>query len=81
MAYTYKMVQVPPTISIQAKGQTGTEAADYLESVVNNMAGKGWEFLRVDSIGVRINPGCLASLLGQGPSEALYYVVTFRRST
>jgi len=79
MAYTYKMIQVPPTISIQAKGQTGTEAADYLESVVNDKAAKGWEFVRVDSIGVRIDPGCLWGLLGQGPSEAVYYVVTFRK--
>lgn len=79
MTYTYKMIQLPPNISVDATSQTGREAADYLESVVNDMAGKGWEFLRVDSIGVQVKPGCLAALLGQGESKSLYYVITFRK--
>ncbi len=79
MSYVYQMVQVPPTIIVQAKNHQGNEAATYLESVVNGKAREGWEFLRVDAIGVQIQPGCLAGLFGQKTVELTYYVITFRR--
>jgi hypothetical protein len=78
MRYTYKMVQVPPTISIRARDYRGGEAAAYLESVVNQYAVQGWEFYRVDSIGVQVAAGCLAALFGSGPQQQTYYVITFR---
>lgn len=79
MSYVYKMVQAPPTISVKEKAHKGTEAAAYLESVVNEMAQQDWEFYRVDSIGVQLQPGCLGGLFGQKGSESLYYVITFRK--
>jgi len=78
--YQYKMVQVPPNIQVQAKEHRGNEAAVYLESVVNAEARNGWEFYRIDSIGVSVKPGCLAGLLGQKEQLITYYVVTFRKS-
>jgi len=50
-----------------------------MESVVNQMAEQGWEFYRVDSIGVQLEPGCLGALLGQKAAERAYYVITFRK--
>lgn len=79
MSYKYKMVQVPPMISVKEKEHKGTEAATYMESVVNQMADQGWDFYRVDSIGVQLQPGCLAGLLGKKAAEGLYYVITFRK--
>ena len=79
MSFVYKMIQVPPTIAVQAKTHQGNEAALYLESVVNQMANDGWEFMRVDAVGVQVNPGCIMSLLGQRTTETTYYVVTFRK--
>lgn len=79
MRYTYKMVQVPPTILVKQKEHRGNEAAVYLQTVVSEHAEQGWEFQRVDAIGVQVQPGCLASLLGQRTSEVTYYVVTLRR--
>lgn len=79
MSYIYKMVQIPPTIRVK-NAQSGTEAAAYLESVVNDMARQGWEFYRVDEVGVREEPGCLAMLLGAKSSYTVYYVVTFRKT-
>ncbi len=82
---TYKMVQVPPNIAVQAKGMFGKApdpsqlAAQYLEAVVNDMAGKGWEFLRVDAIGVKSSPGCLGGLLGYKETQQTYYVITFKK--
>lgn len=79
MSYQYKMVQVPPGIRVKAKEHQGGEAAAYLEEIVNQWAQKDWEFFRVDSIGVRTEPGCLASLFGQKAQTLEYYVVTFRK--
>jgi hypothetical protein len=77
--YQYKMVQVPPNIQIQAKQHKGNEAAAYLENIVNTHASEGWEFYRVDSIGVSVTPGCLAGLFGQKDAFNTYYVVCFRK--
>lgn len=77
--WVYKMVQIPPTIEIGEKEEKRRVAAGYLESVVNKYAEKGWEFYRVDQIGVRVNPGCLAGLLGVPAQHTVYYVVTFRQ--
>lgn len=77
--YTYKMVQVPPNISVAMKGRKGNEAAGYLQAVVNEHASDGWEFQRVDAIGVQVKPGCLAGLFGQKEEQEHYYVITFRK--
>jgi hypothetical protein len=83
---TYKMVQIPPNISLAAKTMTGRApdpsqaAAQYLESAVNNMAKDGWNFERVDQIGVTTRPGCLAGGLGSSATQHLtYYVITFSK--
>jgi hypothetical protein len=78
--YEYKMVQVPPTIQLQTRDHVGNEAALYLQSIANEQAAQGWEFFRVDEVGVRNNPGCLASLFGQKAITTTYYVVTFRKT-
>jgi hypothetical protein len=78
MKYQYKMVQVPPSISIKSKDYRGGEAAGYLEQIVKQWSELGWEFYRMDALGVQIQAGCLASLFGQGVQERTYYVMTFR---
>ena len=80
MAYEYKMIQIPPTIVVKAKEQQGNEAAYYLQSLANEQAAGGWEFYRVDTVGVVTKPGCLASLVGAKQTLIEYYVVTFRRA-
>ncbi len=77
--FEYTMVQMPPTVSVQAKNQQGNEAALYLQNLANQYAGQGWEFYRVDTVGVVVRPGCLASLVGGKTQHFEYYVVTFRR--
>jgi hypothetical protein len=78
MKYVYKMIQVPPGINIRAKDYRGGEAAGYLEEVVNQWAAQGWEFYRVDSIGVQVSAGCLGSFFGPAVQQHAYYVITFR---
>jgi hypothetical protein len=79
MKYSYKMVQVPPNIEVTSKGQRGNEAATYMSDVVNQHARDGWEFYRVDPIGVNVKPGCIASIFGQKEVLYTYYVICFRK--
>lgn len=81
MIYEYKMIQIPPDISVNARDSTGSDAAHYLQNIVKQHATNGWEFYRVDPIGVQVKPGCLASILGAKTVEKVYYVVSFRRSS
>lgn len=74
--YTYKMVQVPPNISVKAKDNKGGIAATYLQNVVNTEAVDGWEFQRVDTIGIEERPGCFG---GNKTNFIQYYVITFRK--
>jgi hypothetical protein len=76
--YEYRMVQVPPTIVLKKNTGTG-EAAQYLQYIVDQEAAQGWEFYRVDQIGVKQSPGCGGMLLGQKEYTTVYYVVSFRR--
>lgn len=78
MAYVYKMVQVPPNIQVRKDTGMG-EAAAYLQAIVNQETAQGWEFYRVDEIGVKQSPGCLGMLLGQKETLTVYYVVSFRQ--
>ena len=80
MPYQYKMLQVPPNITIQKKEYRGNEAAGYLQEIVNTEAAQGWEFYRVDEIGTQVTPGCLGMLFGQKAVVISHYVVTLRRS-
>lgn len=74
--YTYKMIQVPPNISVKAKDNKIGIAAQYLENVVNTWAAEGWEFQRVDTIGIDEKPGCFGS---NKIGLVHYYVITFRK--
>jgi hypothetical protein len=76
--YKYKMVQIPPNIAVQMKAHKGNEAAAYLEKIVNAYAEDGWEFHRIDSLGVELQPGCFDFLRGKKEVNTIYYVISFR---
>ena len=81
----YKMIQIPPNIKVSSKKLLGRApnpnevAAKYLEHIVNQEAKDGWEFQRVDSIGVSSSPGCLSATFGAKETMTYYYVITFRK--
>lgn len=77
--YEYKMVQVPPNIEVKASKHKGNEAAVYLESIANQYAEQGWEFYRVDTVGVAVQVGCFDALAGKKATNSAYYVITFRK--
>jgi hypothetical protein len=73
------MHQMPPSIEVSEGTSHRRVAADSLEKIVNSAALAGWEFYRVDTIGVRENPGCISGLFGASVTTISYYVITFRR--
>lgn len=76
--YEYRMEQIAPGVLVQGQ-ERGNEAALFLQQVVNRGTGDGWEFYRVDTFGVVVQPGCLGSLFGARVEYRNYYVATFRR--
>ena len=79
MAYEYCMKQIPPVIVVKNREDEKQGAAIYLEEIVNHYAQKGWDFQRVDEVGVYRPAGCLAALFGSKGQRTVYYVITFRR--
>ena len=79
--YTYKMVQLPRDMLTQKSRFSRTEAADYLQKIVNEHASKGWEFQRVDTFTTHVEPGCLGRILGGKRTIYTDYVATFRRNS
>jgi hypothetical protein len=76
--YKYKMIQIPSNITVQMKAHKGNEAAAYMEQIVNKWAAEGWEFYRVDSVGVTLQPGCFGGSTGKNAENSVYHVITFR---
>jgi hypothetical protein len=77
--FEYRMVQIPTTVVVPSAH--GSEAAEYLQRIVNDHARQGWEFYRVDEFSVHQNPGCLMILFSGLQREVrVYHVITFRRS-
>jgi len=75
MKFEYKMIQESPNVVV--KGNTGQEGALFLQEIVNAQAIEGWEFYRIDTIGVSQSAGCLG--FGSNTPPIHYYVITFRR--
>ena len=79
--YEYMMVQIPPTLVVQQAQHRGDEAANFLQNIANERALEGWEFHRIDSFTVNVQPGCLGALFGGAGAQQTqqHYVVSFRR--
>lgn len=77
--YEYKMIQLPRTFVL--KQDTGNEIADYLQRLATQHAVHGWEFHRIDSVGVAVQPGCLPAFMGVPKTMSYYNIATFRRRT
>ena len=74
--YEYKMVPME-----EFESRRGAAAASYLEQVVGDNIGSGWEFYRIDQF-IVWEKGCLYTItlgtVGQ-PTPMHVNVVTFRR--
>lgn len=76
--YEFKMVQLPQTFVL--KQDTGKEIAAYLEKLAQEHSAQGWEFFRIDQVGVAVSPGCMGALTGAKQTMTYYNVVSFRKA-
>jgi len=61
--------------SVEDAGMVSTQ----LESVINQHAGQGWEFVGLNDVNIEIKPGCLAGLFGSKTAFMPFDQVIFRR--
>ena len=77
--YEYYMVQIPSNFAAQQNTTSGHEIASYVQDWANRLSAEGWEFYRIDTMGMTEVPGCLAGLFGGQASHTQYSIMTFRR--
>ena len=70
--FVYKMVQIPPNIEVAQGTAIGQKAAAYLERVVNDQARAGWEFYRIDPIGVSFRRAASVSSSDRPPRTSSF---------
>ncbi|HEV7889630.1 MAG TPA: hypothetical protein VGP08_03275 [Pyrinomonadaceae bacterium] len=78
-AYEYYMVQIPSNFAAQQNTTQGHEIAAYVQDWANRLAEQGWEFYRIDTMGMTEVPGCLGGLFGGQNTHTQYSIMTFRR--
>ena len=78
--YVYRVV---PFIGILKSGVFSSENAlkvsEQLQQLIDSYTQQGWEFYRIDPVQIQVQPGCMASLLGQRMSVINFDQVIFRR--
>lgn len=77
--YEYYMVQIPSNFAAQQNQTSGHEIAAYVQEWANRLASEGWEFYRIDTMGMTEVPGCLGGLFGGQATHTQYSIMTFRR--
>jgi hypothetical protein len=75
--YDYRVV--PLSITTDSVGSEAHVAAERVRRVVAQMAAEGWDFYRIDTVGVEVRPGCLGAILGQTSAERSCSLAIFRR--
>ena len=59
------------------EGQSPDVAGKQLEKVINDHEAHGWEYVRVENVTMKINPGCLSFM--SGPTYSTYDYVVFKQ--
>lgn len=60
-SFEYKVV---PFIGVTKGNANGSEVASQLQAAISQHANNGWIFHSFNKVGIEVQPGCLAGLLG-----------------
>ncbi len=74
--YKYHIV---PFVGELRIGQGVEIVSRQLADMINHQSSEGWEFDSVNSVHIRVQPGCLAALFGAAASYITYDQVVFRQ--
>lgn len=77
----YKVVPFIGTVRGGAfsKENASTVSAQ-LQALIGQHAREGWELQGIEKVGIEVQPGCIAGLLGAKPSNIDFDQVIFRRA-
>ncbi len=79
---TYTVVPFDPGISERESNRKGAQAiSNRLQALINEHVKHGWQYEGYESIVTTVNPGCLGTLMLQGPRTVYYGVAVFYRET
>lgn len=71
--------QVIPFIGKIKGKQTANDVSDQLESLLNQGASQGLEFVQLGSVNIEVQPGCLAGLMGAKADYTRFDMAIFKR--
>ena len=64
----------------QKKAPSAAEVKKAFDDLLARELSVGWEYVRLDSVPVQTNPGCLGAFSGQKPQIHYYTLAVFRRA-
>jgi len=59
----------------------GRTLAEQLQRTLKDYNSRGWEFMRIDTVRVDVEPGCIPSLLGAKNYQMAYDIIVFRKKS
>lgn len=79
--FTYKCVPVPDVVHTGKKGKDlHAYAVSTYETIINNAASDGWEFVNIDTVTSVQQPGCLAGLFGSKAETVTFKLLVFQKA-
>ena len=72
--------RVVPFVGQIRSGDDVAQVSSQLEALINQHASQGWEFQTLNDVNIKVQPGCLAGLLGAKTAYVSYDQIVFRRS-
>ncbi len=71
--------RVIPFIGKVKGKQTSVDVSDQLETLLNEGAKEGWEFVQVNNVNIEVQPGCLKGLFGAKAQYVHYDMAIFKK--
>lgn len=70
---------IQPFVAQQVDEINPAAVAGQLQTMIDQFGSQGWEFYRIDSVDVWVNPGCFSWLFGGRSNSTQLNLIVFRR--
>ncbi len=71
--------RVMPFIGKIKGRQTAVDVSDQFETLLNEGAKDGWEFVQMSNVNIQVQPGCLKGLFGATADYVRFDMAVFRK--
>ncbi len=72
--------RVIPFIGKIKGSQSAKDVSDQLETLINQGAQEGWEFVQINNVNIEVQPGCMAGIFGAKANYVRYDMAVFRKN-